>query len=286
MRLSLTQPAIILSLSLCAALAAPARAEEAKAAPAAGKAAAAGKTQLTWYGHAAFKLVTPAGKVVFIDPWVQNPANKNGAADLAAIDKADLILVSHGHSDHVGDAIAIAKKTGAQLVTTFDLGRSLVGVGYPQAQFGLPTTGNFGGEIELLDGEVKVAFIPAVHSSAVAAGETEFRQGGNPGGFLVTVKGGPAVYHTGDTDVFGEMAFIKQFHPVDVMLACIGGKFTMDPKRAAEAVRLAGAAKVVPMHFGTFPVLTGTPEAFEKALKANGAKAKLVRMEIGQTISL
>lgn len=278
MRLSLTQPAIALSVSLCAALTAPARAEEAKA--------AAAKPQLTWYGHAAFKLVTPAGKVVFIDPWVQNPANKNGAADLAAIEKADLILATHGHSDHVGDAAAIAKKTGAQLVATFDLGRSLVGVGFPQAQFGLPTTGNFGGELELLDGEVKVAFIPAVHSSAVAASETEFRQGGNPGGFLVTIKGGPAVYHTGDTDVFGEMAFIKQFHPVDVMLACIGGKFTMDPKRAAEAVRLAGAAKVVPMHFGTFPALAGTPEAFEKALKAAGSKAKLVRMEIGQTIAL
>jgi L-ascorbate metabolism protein UlaG (beta-lactamase superfamily) len=224
-------------------------------------AALAASTELTWYGHAAFKLTTPSGKVLLIDPWITNPANKNGKEDLAKIDKADLILISHGHFDHVGDSVAIAKATGAQLVATYDLGNSLVqNAGFPAAQATMMTEGNFGGELTLLNGEVKIAFIPAVHSSAVTDAENKNHDGGNPGGFLITVKNGPTIYHTGDTDVFSDMALIKQFHKVDVMLACIGGHFTMGPDRAAKAVKLVGADTVIPMHFGTFPILNGTPK--------------------------
>ncbi len=190
--------------------------------------ALAGGTQLTWYGHSAFKITTPSGKVLLIDPWITNPANKNGKEDLAKIDRADLILISHGHSDHVGNAVEIAKKTGAKLVSTFDLGKALVQVdGYPAAQVGFDTQGNFGGQLTLLDGEVKIAFIPAVHSSGLAApdgsADKEVHYDGNPGGFLITIKNGPTIYHTGDTDVFGDMALIPQFHKVDVMLACTIG---------------------------------------------------------------
>jgi len=249
----------------------------------------ANPTELTWYGHAAFKLVTPSGKILLIDPWITNPANKNGKEDLAKIDKADLILISHGHGDHVGDSVSLAKKTGAKLVSTGDLGKSLTLFGgFPAEQTGMSTMGNFGGELTLLEGEVKIAFIPAIHSSSVTEpeGAKHTHNGGNPGGFLITVKNGPSIYHTGDTDVFSDMALISQFHKINVMLSCIGGHFTMGPERAALAVKLVNPYTVIPMHFGTFPILSGTPQALEAALKTEGSKAKVKVMAIGETLNL
>lgn len=248
-----------------------------------------GKSALTWYGQSAFKLVTPSGKVLLIDPWLTNPKNPDGAKEVAALDKVDYILITHGHSDHVGDAVAIAKKSKAKLVATFDLGNAIVHAGYPADQYSMATGGNFGGELSLLDGEVTIDFVPAVHSSAVTtgqgAGATE-SYGGTAGGFLISVKGGPTIYHTGDTDLFGDMALIPKLHKVTVMLTCIGGHFTMGPERAAEAVKLVNPTTVVPMHFGTFPLLAGTPDAFGKALKATHARAQLKTLQIGETLSL
>lgn len=243
-------------------------------------------TRLTWHGHAAFEIVTPSGKSIWIDPWIDNPANPDGKAALAAA-RADLILVSHGHGDHVGNAVELGKRTKAKLVSTFDLGKALIQIGYPAAQVGMDTQGNFGGTIEALGGEVAISFVPAVHSSQVSKDDRSAGlDGGAPGGFLIVIKGGPAIYHTGDTDLFGDMALIPELHPVDVMLACIGGHFTMDPARAARAARLVKAKKVVPMHFGTFPLLKGTPDALGKAMKKVGARGKLMTMTVGQPTSL
>lgn len=252
-------------------------------------AASAGNTELTWYGHAAFKITTPSGKVLLIDPWLTNPANKSGQEDLAKLDKVDLILISHGHFDHVGDSVEIAKKTGARLVATYDLGQALAQYGgYPKEQMGMDTMGNFGGELTLLDGEVKIAFIPAIHSSTVSEpeGSKNIHDGGNPGGFLISIKNGPSIYHTGDTDVFADMALVKQFHKVDVMLAAIGGHFTMGPERAAQAVKLVQPRMVIPMHYGTFTIINGTPQALEKSLGSLHVRSKVKVMQVGTTIKL
>ncbi|BDG02077.1 metal-dependent hydrolase [Anaeromyxobacter oryzae] len=239
----------------------------ARAQPSKGGAAtqAKGKTEITWYGHAAFVVKTPGGTVIAIDPWLSNPkAPEQGLAD--KLEKVDYILVSHGHFDHVGDAVAIGKRTGAKLVTNFELAQELVGAGYPKDAAGFETVGNLGGVIQA--GDATVIMVPALHSSGFGDDKGQ-HPGGNPMGFVIKVKGGPTIYHTGDTDVTMDMKLIpERYGPVDVMLACIGGHFTMDPKGAALAASYVKAKTIVPMHFGTFPVLTGTPRELQAAVKA------------------
>src|SRR6266540_846758 len=246
------------------------------------------ETQLTWYGQSAFKIVTPSGKVLLVDPWLTNPVFEKAKDELAALEHVDLILVTHGHSDHVGNAVEIGKRTRAKLVATFDLSTAIVSaLGYPSELADMETTGHMGGTLTLLGGEVAVTFVRAWHGSAVSKEETAPSvYAGNPAGLVIAIRGGPTIYHTGDTDLFSDMALVSRFHKIDIMLVCIGDHFTMGPDRAAEAVKLVKARTVIPMHYGTFPILTGTPDAFGRELKERKVKAKLRVMTIGETIAL
>jgi L-ascorbate metabolism protein UlaG (beta-lactamase superfamily) len=247
------------------------------------------ETKVQWLGHAAFAVTTPRGKVLLIDPWINNAANPaagEGKDASAAIEKADLIFLTHGHRDHVGDAVAIARRTGAQLVSNPELAANLVRLNdFPAKQTEVGIMG-IGGEISLLDGEVRVAMTPAVHSSSVfdpkaGAGEADRAYGGNPAGFVIMVKNGPAIYHSGDTAYFGDMELIGEY-AIDVALLNIGGHFGMEPPMAARAAKSVRAKLAVPHHFGTFPGITANTKSFAAAL----AKERIAmrEMKAGETI--
>lgn len=250
-----------------------------------GTAWSADTTTLIWHGHAAFDIVTPKGKVLMIDPWLKNPANpsaKDGKDPLAAITKADYILITHGHFDHVGDAVEIAKKTGARLITNHELGSNMTKLlGYPKEQMGFDTLMNIGGEIKIADGEVVIDMVPAIHSSGMGnplAGEKEpeVAYGGNPAGFVIKIKNGPTIYHSGDTAYFTDMALIGE-QKIDVALINIGGHFGMEPAMAARAVKAVHPRLVIPQHYGTFPVLTQSPKEFAERVGKMVIRVKIMK---------
>lgn len=248
------------------------------------------QTKLHWYGQAAWRIDTPSGGVILIDPWLTVPTNPEKDS-VEKLERVDYILITHGHSDHVGDAVEIAKKTGAILVAPYGLQFNLKSVaGYPEKQATAATGGNVGGTFDLPKAGAKVTIVNAIHGSELVPpvwkageGQPAALTSGNPVGYVLQIKGGPTIYHTGDTDVYGDMRLIAEHFKVDLMLACIGGHFTMDPTRAAEAVALVKPKQVIPMHFGTYPVLAGTPAQFKAALAKRGLGGKMIEMKPGET---
>ena len=221
-------------------------------------------TTITWYGHACIEVRTPGDKIILFDPWFGNPQSPRSAD---SVQRCDLLLVTHGHGDHMGDAVALASRLRPAWPCMHEmslwLSRRLPGGSDAVTGF------NKGGTVEMAG--VKVTMTSADHSAGDwnPGGETTLYLG-EPAGFVVELENGFKIYHAGDTNVFGDMRLIGELYRPDIVLLPIGGHFTMGPREAALAVELLGARHVMPIHYGTFPLLTGTVADLAAEMAARG----------------
>ncbi len=239
--------------------------------------------ELQWFGQAAFKLTTNSGKVIVIDPFLlKNPKTPDELKDLKKLGKVDLILVTHGHFDHTADVQALASMTGAKVGMNADMGSVYGSLGLiPNEQL---VRWNKSGTVSPIGDGINITMVRAEHSSTVTH-EGTVHTGGEPVGYVIELEDGYKIYHSGDTGVFGDMKMIGEFYEPDLALVCIGGWFTMGPEEAAYAMdSLMRPKMVVPMHYGTFPPLKGTPEEFINALGDSPVKVKV--MEPGEILSM
>jgi L-ascorbate metabolism protein UlaG (beta-lactamase superfamily) len=228
---------------------------------------------ITWLGHATFLLQTPGGKKILFDPWVTgNPKSPESAKKLGAL---DLILITHGHSDHTGDAVAIGRSSGAQIVAPYEVSVWLGSKGLKGV-----TGMNPGGTLHALG--LSITMVPAVHSSSVEE-DGKIIYLGVATGYVVGLENGQTIYFAGDTSIFGDMRLIGEMYHPDIAFLPIGDLYTMGPEQAAKACELLGVKQVVPMHYGTFPALTGTPGRLRELVEPRGVQ--VLELTPGDTAS-
>jgi L-ascorbate metabolism protein UlaG (beta-lactamase superfamily) len=230
---------------------------------------------ITWYGHATYSFRTPAGKVLMVDPWLaDNPSCPDGMKSPSPI---DAMLITHGHFDHIGDVVRLAGEAKPEAVVgAFEACHWLESKGVAH------TVGmNKGGTVEVAG--VKATMVHAVHSCGITDGD-QMVYGGEAAGFVLDFGNGFTVYHAGDTDVFGDMQLIGELYEPDVAFLPIGGHYTMGPRQAARACQLLNVSTVVPMHYGTFPALAGTPDELRQALELESPRCRVVTAQPGETL--
>jgi len=230
-------------------------------------------TALTWLGHGSFRLDTPGGTRLYVDPFLNG--NPTCPASELAPERVDLIALTHGHGDHVGDTVALHKQFGCPVVAQVELRGWLTSQGV--ADDGMGHSINKGGTVTV--GDVRLTLTTANHSSSAEDGTYL----GEPAGLVVRTEDGPTVYFAGDTNVFGDMALIARLYEPDVAVLPIGDHFTMGPQEAAVALELLGVPRCVPAHYGTFPLLTGTPDELRR-LAPDGVQ--VISPAPGETVEL
>ncbi len=252
---------------------------------------AAEEIEVLWLGHATVKFTSVGGKVIVVDPFLKkNPKTPPEYKDLKALGKVDLILVTHGHTDHTRDLKELADLTGAKVVTPFGFGLNMISLGILDGDKTIVM--NKGGTVSPLGRGINVHMVPAEHGSNVyfsipclseRSNISRVIEGGPAVGYVIQFENGFTVYHSGDTSVFGDMALIHEFYKPDLAMVCIGGHFTMDPKGAAYATKkLLKPKQVIPIHYGTYPVINRTPAEFIKEME--DAPIDIVVMQPGQTL--
>ena len=230
---------------------------------------------LTWLGHSTFKLVTRGARVVLMDPWVEN--NPACPKELKGFDKIDVMTISHGHGDHMADAVTLGKKFKPTVVCNYEIHLYLQRKGVANT-----SPMNKGGTQEHQG--LRFTMVHAVHSSGIEDGG-QIVYGGEPCGFVVTLEDGTRIYHAGDTGVIPDFELVRELYAPEIVLLPIGDLFTMGPREAALAARMLKPKWIVPIHHGTFPALTGNPDALREELKKLAVTSEVVALRPGETLS-
>ena len=227
--------------------------------------------KITWLGHSTFRVETPAAKTILIDPWVSSNPMCPEAEKI--VKKPDVLLCTHGHFDHIGDAVDLACQHNPVVVGIYELCAWMEKKGAAQT-----SPMNKGGSQTV--GDIRVTMVHADHSCGIQDGD-EIVYGGEACGYVIEFDNGVKIYHAGDTAVFGDMAIIRELYAPDIAMLPIGDRFVMSPREAAYACNLLKPRTVIPMHFGTFPLLTGTPSEFRKLVPG----VEVVELKPGATVS-